>query len=95
MTNLGPIKVDYTIASGQSHDNKLLEDLWVGNQWIHYGAVPIFRLAPDIELACFDIKDNQVAIGLRNGRVLSFNVDRRSLHLALEEPADMCTNECI
>ncbi|OCK96077.1 putative G-protein beta WD 40 repeat-containing protein [Cenococcum geophilum 1.58] len=95
VTNLGPIKIDHTLASGQSHDNKLLEDLWVGNQWIHYGAVPVFRLAPDVELTCFDIKDNQVAIGLRNGRVLSFNVDRRSLHLALGEPGDMRTNECI
>jgi hypothetical protein len=95
VTNLGPIKIDHTLANGQSHDNKLLEDLWVGNQWIHYGAVPIFRLAPDIELTCFDVKDNQMAIGSRNGRVLSFNVDRRSLHLALGEPGDICTNECI
>ena len=95
VTNLGPINIDHTLASGQNHDNKFLEDLWVGNQWIHYGAVRVFRLAPDVELTCFDVKDNQVAIGVKNGRVLSFNVDRRSLHLALGEPGDMLTNECI
>ena len=95
VTNLGPIKIDHTLASGQSHDNKLLDDLSVGNQWIYYGTAPVFRLAPDIELTYFDVKDNQVAIGSRNGRVLSFNIDRRSLHLALGEPGDIYTNKCI
>lgn len=93
VTNLGPIKIESVLANRHSLDYELLEDLWVGNQWIYYGAMPVFRLTSDFEPRYYDGRGNQAAIGFRNGRVLSFEIDRRSLHLALKEPAYMCSNE--
>jgi len=87
VTNLGPIKIKSMPADIQRLDYELLEDLWVGNKWIYHGAMPVFRLTSDFELRCYDGKGNQVAIGFSNGFVLSFDIDRRSLHLALKESA--------
>ena len=86
VTNLGPIKIKSMLADIQSPDY-VLEDLWVGNNWIYYGAMPVFRLTSDFEPRCYDGKGNQVAIGFSNGLVLSFDIDRRSLHLVLKESA--------
>jgi hypothetical protein len=93
VTNLGPIKIESVLADRRSPDYELLEDLWVGNQWIYYGAMPVLRLTSDFEPRCYDGRGNQAAIGLGNGRVLSFEIDRRSLHLALKESAYMYSNE--
>ena len=93
VTNLGPIKIESVLADRHSPDYELLEDLWVGNQWIYYGTVPVLRLTSDFEPQCYDGRGNQAAIGLKNGRVLSFEIDRRSLHLALKESAYMYSNE--
>jgi WD40 repeat protein len=81
VTNLGPIKIESVLASVPEPES---EDLWVGNRWIYYGAIPIFPLTLDFEPQSYSGKGNQVAIGLRNGRVLSFEIDRRNLHLALK-----------
>ena len=86
VTNLGPIKIESVPADRHSSAYEL-EDLWVGNQWIYYGTVPVFRLTSDFEPQCYDGRGNQVAIGFRNGHVLNFEIDRRSLHLALKESA--------
>ena len=45
-----------------------------------YGAVPIFLLPTDFESQCYDVRGDQVTIGLRNGRVLSFDIDCMSLN---------------
>jgi WD40 repeat protein len=95
VTNLGPIKIESVLADRHSPDYELLEDLSVGNQWIYYGAMPVFRLTSDFEPQCYDGRGNQAAIGFRNGRVLSFEIDRRSLHLALKESAYMYSNESV
>jgi WD40 repeat protein len=84
VTNLGSVKVESIPADRQSPDFKWLNNLYVRNQWIYYGAAPVFLLPSYFQPSCHDVKGNQVTIGFRNGRVLSFNIDRRSLHLILE-----------
>jgi hypothetical protein len=61
------------------------EDLWVHNQWICYGSMRIFFLPLDFEISSYDGRDDQVAIGLRSGRILSLEIDRRSLRDILQE----------
>jgi hypothetical protein len=62
VTNLSPIKIESVLADRHSPDYELLEDLWVGNQWIYYGAMPVFRLTSDFEPQCYDGRGNQAAI---------------------------------
>ena len=81
------IKIESTLADIKKHDYESLEDLRVQSQWIYYGAVPVFRLTSDFESQSYDGRDDQVAIGFTNGRVLSFTIDRRSLNFALKESA--------
>ncbi|KAK7177665.1 Vegetative incompatibility protein HET-E-1-like protein 15 [Paraphaeosphaeria sporulosa] len=82
VTNIGPITIGSMIADTQSPDFEL-EDLWVGNKWIYYGEMPIFRLTSDFESRCYDRRGDRVAIGFSSGLLLSFDIDRRELHLAL------------
>ncbi len=83
-TNLGEIKIEKVPTSRQSSDFESLNNLWVRFPWVYYGAVPVFLLPTDFEPGCYDINGDQVAIGLRNGRVLSFDIDRVSLNLIYE-----------
>ncbi|KAI9761339.1 MAG: hypothetical protein M1840_001963 [Geoglossum simile] len=55
ITNLGPIKIESVLTDSHSPDYELL-DLWVGNQWIYYGAMPVFPLMSDFELRWEAIK---------------------------------------
>ena len=80
ITNLGEIKIENVPTSRQSSDFESLKNLWVNSQWVCYGAVPVFLLPTDFEPLCYDIRGDQVAIGLGNGRVLSFDIDRVSLN---------------
>ena len=54
---------------------------------MYYGAVPVFLLPTDLEPSCYDIRGDQVAIGIENGRVLSFDIDRVSLNSIYEQSA--------
>ncbi|KAJ5096968.1 G-protein beta WD- 40 repeats containing protein [Penicillium angulare] len=58
--------------------------LSVAEQWIRYGDQPFFRLLLNMELACYDVQDDHVAIGLVDGRVFNFVFDRRRLHSKLK-----------
>jgi WD40 repeat protein len=62
-TNLGYIKVESIIEDRQSTDFESLENLCISNQWIYYGAAPVFRLPSDFEAECHDVRGNQVTIG--------------------------------
>ena len=84
ITDPGLVRIQHSNANRPNHDNMLLGGLWVGNEWIHYGSVPIIRLAPDVQPRCFDVKEDQVAIGFGNGDVLSFDIHYISLYSALE-----------
>jgi WD40 repeat protein len=89
-TNLGPIKVESILADRQSPDFQSLDSLCVSKQWIYYGAAPVLWLPSEFEPKYYDVRGNQVAIGFRNGQVLSFDIDRRSLHSVLE----LCRRQC-
>lgn len=78
VTNLGEIKLKNTLTQGFDFESS--NNLWVGNQWVSYGAVPIFLLPTDFESQRYDVRGDQVTIGLRNGRVLSFDIDCMSLN---------------
>jgi dipeptidyl aminopeptidase/acylaminoacyl peptidase len=80
VTNLGQIKIESILTNRQSFGFESLENLWVGNQWIYYGAMPVFLLPSDFELQCHDVRGDQLTIGFRNGRVLSFDMNRISLN---------------
>ncbi|KFY28683.1 hypothetical protein V491_00343 [Pseudogymnoascus sp. VKM F-3775] len=79
-TNLGHIEIESIIANSQSFGFEL-ENLWVSNQWIYCGATPVFLLPLDFELLCHDVRGDQLAIGFRNGRVLTFDIDFEKLKL--------------
>ncbi|KAL9095987.1 MAG: hypothetical protein Q9163_006480, partial [Psora crenata] len=87
VTNLGEIKIENVSTSRQSSDFESLKNLRVDSQWVCYGAVPVFHLPTDFEPRCYDIRGDQVAIGLKNGRVLSFDIDRVSLDLIYKHSA--------
>jgi hypothetical protein len=80
VTNLGQIKSKSILSNTLSFEFESLENLWVGNQWICYGAMPVFYLPLDFELQCHDVRGDQLAIGFHNGRVLSFDINRKSLN---------------
>jgi WD40 repeat protein len=85
-TNLGLIKVE-GIINAHSPEFELLKNLSVSNQWICYGAVPVFLLPSDFEPRCYDVRGDQVTIGFRNGRVLSFDINRISLNSIFKNSA--------
>ncbi|KAH8797868.1 hypothetical protein F5884DRAFT_825522 [Xylogone sp. PMI_703] len=85
-TNLGVVKIESTIDK-QIPGFKSLKNLRVNNQWICYGAVPVFLLPSDFKLLCYDVRGDQVAVGFTNGRVLSFDIDRISLNSIFKNSA--------
>jgi WD40 repeat protein len=78
VTNLDLINIKSPIDI-QSSESKL-KDLGVRDHWICYGEVPLLLLRSNFEQQRRDIKVNQVTIGIRNGRVLNFDIDRLSLN---------------
>lgn len=78
-TNDGLIKLESFFENRESIALNPVEDLWVGNQWIHYGASPVLRLPFDFMPNCFDVQGDHIAIGFKNGLVLSFGIDREHL----------------
>jgi hypothetical protein len=60
-----------------------LQSLFVKKQWIFYGRVPFFRLPSDFQSPSYDVQGDQVTIGFRNGQILRFDIDRRSLQSIL------------
>ncbi|KFZ20614.1 hypothetical protein V501_00012, partial [Pseudogymnoascus sp. VKM F-4519 (FW-2642)] len=81
VTNLGHINIESILTNTESLSAESLENLCVGNQWIYYGAMPVFLLPSDFEVQCYDVRGDQLAIGFRNGRVLTFDIDREKLKL--------------
>jgi hypothetical protein len=64
VTNLGQIEIESILANRQSLDFQSSENLVVGDQWIYYEAVPVFRLPSEFEPQCHDIRGDQVTIGI-------------------------------
>jgi len=73
VANCGRVDFHITDTGKQTMCNEFLEELLVADQWLHHGAIPVLRLASDTEEIYFNIEDDQVTIGLRNGRILNFD----------------------
>ena len=82
--DVAKIKIRSILADMQSPEFESLEDLRVSEQWITYGAMPVFLLSSDFVPRCHDVRGDQVTIGFGNSRVLSFDIDRISLNLILK-----------
>jgi WD40 repeat protein len=78
-TNRGVFNVGGTAAERQSQEVEALQCLYISDQWIRCGPIPILCLPPGFDVACYVVNKEQLAIGLKNGRVLTFTIDRRSL----------------
>lgn len=83
-TDVGPIELNGVTAEEQDGRSDFLSSLFVRNQWICYGDVSFFRLPSDSRPVCHVVQDDKVAIGLENGRVLRFDIDRSTLQSLLE-----------
>ena len=77
MTNLGSFKLGVTGGERQSRDVE--SSLYVNEQWVHCGSTPVLRLPAGFEVADYDVKGDRLAIGLRDGRVLTLNIDCKTL----------------
>jgi WD40 repeat protein len=69
-TNVGVFLVNTAV---QVHTYR---ELCVRGMWLCYGKLRLLRLAPDFEVDCQHAHGDRIAIGLRNGRVLIFDIDR-------------------
>lgn len=87
ITNIGLILVKSMITNTYSLDSGSLEDLRVDNMWTYYKTTPILRLTLDLDPRCYDRRGNRVAIVFSRDLVLSCDIDRRRLQLALNESA--------
>ncbi|KAL8998435.1 MAG: hypothetical protein Q9188_006099 [Gyalolechia gomerana] len=79
-TNFDSIKIESILTGIQNDHSEVSRNLHISNRWLCYGALPVLRLQPDSMPTCYDVRDDQVAIGFRNGRVLNFDIDRQSLN---------------
>ncbi|KAJ5698118.1 G-protein beta WD- 40 repeats containing protein [Penicillium macrosclerotiorum] len=60
------------------------QELSVQGRWIYYGTVAFLRLSLDTQPRCYAVRGDWVAIGLSDGQVWRFAIDRRALHSMLE-----------
>ncbi|CAI7616955.1 unnamed protein product [Penicillium discolor] len=85
-TNIGPIMLEGIAMDKRDRHLHSLHSLFVREQWIFYGEAPFFRLPSDFQSSSSDVQGGQVAIGLRNGQVFSFDIDRHLLQSMLNAP---------
>lgn len=74
-TNIGAIKLEAYHTEGDSSPLKFSDSLGVERQWIQYGDLRILRLPSDFKPVFWDVRDDRVAIGFENGRVLGLIID--------------------
>lgn len=78
-TNVGPIFPNGTSAEGKLANLVSLQDLYVGDQWIYYGLLPLIRLPSDFQAKTHDAHGNRIAVLFENNRFFSFDIDRHIL----------------
>ncbi|KAJ5646674.1 hypothetical protein N7490_003046 [Penicillium lividum] len=83
-TNIGPIMLKEIAVDKHDRSKHYLQSLHLRGKWIFYGKIPFFRLAPDFLSSSSCVQGDRVAIGLRNGQVLSFDIDRHILQSMLD-----------
>ncbi|KAF7505951.1 hypothetical protein GJ744_012393 [Endocarpon pusillum] len=77
VTNLGSFKLGETGAERQSQDVE--SSLYINDQWVQYGSTPVLRLPAGFEVLAYDVKGDQLAVGLRDGRVFTLSIDCKKL----------------
>lgn len=75
-TNVGPIWLDKTPAERQVASFESFKGLYVKDQWIYCGVLPVLRLPPGLEETTHDVHGDQITIGFKDGRILTFRIDR-------------------
>jgi WD40 repeat protein len=88
-TNIGPIKL-VAPADGRKTAFDSVRDIYVINQWICYGDMPLIRIPSEFIPSCDDAQGDQLTVGFSNGRVLSFNIDRSSLQSMMGNLFRLC-----
>lgn len=91
ITDIGLIGLENIAAEQHVHDIKpnSLRTLDVKGQWVCYGKVPLIRLQSGVEVACLAVNGDRLVIGVDNGQVWRFIIDRRALHSMLEPPLEL------
>ncbi|KAF3010002.1 hypothetical protein E8E13_011392 [Curvularia kusanoi] len=79
ITNVGALSIGGTGSNTNDGRSRALKQLWVGDMWLCYGTTRLLRLASDSQPRCQDTHDDRIAIGLSNGQVLMFEIDREML----------------
>ncbi|KAJ5797857.1 uncharacterized protein N7503_007153 [Penicillium pulvis] len=74
-TDIGAIRLKAYHTDGDSSSLEFPDSLGVEGQWIKYGDLRILRLPSDFKPVLCDVRDDRVAIGFENGRVLGFIID--------------------
>ena len=82
-SNVGSFTVDFIASDPYDRSSTTLEYIRVSDIWLYYGTVRLLRLASDSEPRYYDTDGDQVAVGLSNGHVLVFDIDRRRSDIAL------------
>lgn len=80
ITNCGLFKIAAIAADRATSPLDSPRILHVFDGWILYDGKPILRLPAGFDATRFDVQGDQLAIGLTNGRVLPFTIDRRRLN---------------
>lgn len=78
-TDLGPFEVKPPAAERQIQNEDSWPCLYVHDQWIHCGPRRVLQLPAAFQVACYDVKGDQLAIGFIDGRVLALAIDSSSL----------------
>ncbi|KAF7524995.1 hypothetical protein PCG10_005346 [Penicillium crustosum] len=83
-TDIGLMALESTPTEGEEElpvrsSSDSLQNLYLRDEWLCYGAMPILRLLPDYHVDPWDANGDHLAVGFSNGVVSSFDIDRRGL----------------
>jgi hypothetical protein len=86
VSNVGSLTVD-VVASGTQHGSGSAspDDLCIDGTWLCCGGMRQLQLASDSEPRSHDTSGDQVAVGMSNGLMLVFGIDRKKLDVALRD----------
>jgi WD40 repeat protein len=86
VSDIGSFTAD-GIAQSIQHgcDSTSLDDLWMDNTWLCYGNTRLLQLASDSEPTSYDTSGEQATVGMSNGLVLVFGIDRKRLDVTLRD----------
>ncbi|KAF3010020.1 hypothetical protein E8E13_011438 [Curvularia kusanoi] len=84
LSNAGLFTVDSAaLSTHHGYSPASSDDLWIDDTWLCCGAVRLLQLASDSEPRGYDVRGDQAAVGMSDGLVLVFGIDRRRLDVVL------------